>query len=205
MRFRVSGAALMAALLMSTGVATAQTTTPAPAASTYPTYEVTGGYQVLHTPDNWFPFGLNVDGAWNANEKLGLVGEIGWSIDGSDFEEPLSGIEVDGTSHAWNLAAGPRWTLSRAGRVWPYVQVLGGWAHLRSSFDAEGLGADFDFDGSSNHFVLQPGVGVNVVAGDGWGWTGSVDYRRYFTDEDETGDSGLNAFRVFVGLRLMLD
>ena len=53
--------------------------------------------------------------------------------------------------------------------------------------------------------MLQPGVGVHFIAGDGWGIVTQVDYRRVFLDEDESGDSGENSFRVFAGVRLLLD
>ena len=53
--------------------------------------------------------------------------------------------------------------------------------------------------------MLQPGAGAVVVAGDGWGIVGQLDYRRVFLDEDEDGESGENDFRVFVGLRVVLD
>jgi hypothetical protein len=81
--------------------------------------------------------------------------------------------------------------------VWPFAQVLAGAAHLRSSVN--------DVTDSATKFMLQPGAGVVVVAGDGWGIVGQVDYRRIFLDEDEDGESGQNQFRVFVGVRLILD
>jgi len=52
--------------------------------------------------------------------------------------------------------------------------------------------------------MVQPGGGVNVVVGNGLGMFGAVDYRRVFLDESTEGDSGLNEFRLFVGLRLSL-
>jgi hypothetical protein len=62
-----------------------------------------------------------------------------------------------------------------------------------------------DVTDSATKFMLQPGAGVVMVAGDGWGIVGQVDYRRIFLDEDEDGESGQNQFRVFVGIRLILD
>jgi len=44
-----------------------------------------------------------------------------------------------------------------------------------------------------------------VVAGDGWGIVGQVDYRRVFLDKEKDGESGENEFRVFVGIRFILD
>ena len=55
-------------------------------------------------------------------------------------------------------------------------------------------------------FMVQPGVGVTFVGGDGWGMFGQADYRRTFFDEpDDTEDSVNNQFRVFVGFRMILD
>jgi hypothetical protein len=79
--------------------------------------------------------------------------------------------------------------------------VLAGVVYSRSSFEFSGGGSD----DSATRFMLQPGAGVNVVAGDGWGVVGAVDYRRVFLDEQDDGASGENDFRVFVGLRMILD
>src|SRR5688572_12119780 len=49
-----------------------------------PTFELTGGYQVLHVPDQTFPFGLNVDGARHYG-AFGLVGEVGFARDSEDI------------------------------------------------------------------------------------------------------------------------
>jgi hypothetical protein len=53
--------------------------------------------------------------------------------------------------------------------------------------------------------MLQPGVGVGIAAGDGWGIFGQVDYRRVFLKESEDGSSGENEFRVYFGVRFLLD
>jgi hypothetical protein len=169
---------------------------PAGNLSAFPTWEVSGGYQLLHQEDQTFPFGLNLDGAWNFSSQLGAVGEIGWAMDSEDLGE-----DVDVSLHAWNIGVGPRWNGRNAGRVWPFAQVLVGALYARSSTEAAGV----DLSVSDTRFMLQPGVGVNVIAGDGWGIVGQVDYRRVFTDEDETGESGINQFRVFIGGRLLLD
>jgi hypothetical protein len=167
----------------------------APATLTFPTFELSGGYQFLKVPDDEFPFGLNVDGAWNFNEAFGVVGEIGWAFMSDDSDD----VDVD--SHAWTFGVGPRWNHRGGERVWPFAQILAGAIHARSSFD-DGTG---EVNVNDTKFMLQPGVGVNIIGGDGWGVVGQVDYRRVFLDEDEDGDSGENEYRVFVGIRLMLD
>ena len=154
----------------------AQSPAPTPP---YPTYEVTGGYQFLHAPDFNFPFGLNLDGAWNGSKALGIAGEVGWA----------TGSEDDVRLHAWNIAAGPRFNARpTGGKVWPFAQVLVGMLHLRGG------------GGSTTEFQVQPGGGVYVNAGDGWGWVVQGDYRRVFFEGE-----GQNQGRVFVGIRALLD
>ena len=155
-----------------------------PPAPPFPRFEVTGGYQLLHVPDQTFPFGLNLDGAWNSSKALGVVGEVGWTTDS----------EGDTRVHVWNFGAGPRFNARpMGGKVWPFGQVLGGFVHVRGG------------GGSDSHFMIQPGAGVNVNAGDGWGWVVQGDYRREFLDEDEFGQSGQNQFRLFIGISALLD
>jgi hypothetical protein len=158
---------------------------------------MTFGYQALHVPDQWFPFGLNVDGARNFG-AFSLVGEVGWALTTDDGEDDDNDeFDADVSQHLWHFAAGARWHGRSAARVWPFAQVLAGAAYLRSSVN--------DVTDSATKFMLQPGAGVVMVAGDGWGIVGQVDYRRIFLDEDEDGESGQNQFRVFVGIRLILD
>jgi hypothetical protein len=171
---------------------------PAPAAqrasggltSANPTWETSAGYQVLHLPDQTFPFGLNVDGARNWG-PLGIVAEVGWARNSED----------GGTSNAWNFGAGPRWSGPRSGRAWPFAQVIVGALYARSSGDAAGQ----TITDSRTRFMVQPGIGVGVNADDGWGIFGQVDYRRVFLKEREDGDSGENEYRVYFGVRFLLD
>jgi len=155
-----------------------------PPAPPYPRYEVTGGYQFLHVPDQTLPFGLNLDGAWNGSKSLGVAGEVGWTTDSED------GFRV----HVWNIAAGPRFNARpMGGKVWPFAQLFAGMVNVRGG------------GSSDTHFIVQPGAGVNVSAGDGWGVVLQGDYRRMFLDEAEFGESGQNQFRFFGGIRVLLD
>ena len=69
---------------------------PPPYVPGTPTYELTGGYQLLHLRDSTFPFGLNVDGARHYG-SFGLVAEIGFAIDSEDYRrtffEELEDVE----------------------------------------------------------------------------------------------------------------
>jgi hypothetical protein len=167
----------------------------ASATTTTPTFELSAGYQFLHVPDQTFPFGLAIDGARHFG-SLGVAGEAGWARHSDDD------LGVDLTTNMFHLAAGPRWTVFRSGRAWPYAQVLAGAAIAHTSIDISG---DDDSD-TETAFMLQPGIGVTVIGGDGWGVFGQLDYRRTFFDEpDDTDDSINNQFRVFIGVRMILD
>lgn len=187
MRLRSRIAWFLPAVLMSFA-APAMAQAPA-----YPRFEVTGGYQVLYAGEiagsesQTFPFGLNVDGAINTSSAFSVAGEVGWAMDSVDVGTDSERV------HAWTIGVGPRVNARPMGRVWPFGQVLAGMYHLRG------------FDDSTTRFMLQPGGGVNVNAGDGWGVVLQADYRRVFLDEDEFGESGQNQVRFFGGIRLLLD
>jgi hypothetical protein len=155
-----------------------------------PTWETSAGYQLLHVPDQTFPFGINVDGARNFG-PWSIAAEAGWAINKSN----------DVTYNVLNFGAGPRWSARSKAPVWPFAQVLAGLVYTHASAGVLGLNASE----STTRFMLQPGGGVVFVAGDGWGIVGQVDYRRVFLDEDKDGDSGQNDFRVFIGVRFVLD
>jgi hypothetical protein len=167
-------------LLCSAVTATAQqapATRPAPPPPYVPgtpTYELTGGYQLLHFRDSTFPFGLNVDGARHYG-SFGLVAEIGFALDSKDEGD------VDLSSSAWNFGVGGRWTGFNSGHVWPFAQVLTGLGVLHTTLDVAGL----ETNETETSFMLQPGVGVNFVVADGFGLVFQVDYRRTFFEELE--------------------
>jgi hypothetical protein len=153
---------------------------------------------MLKVPDHTFPFGINIDGAKNFG-SWGLAAELGWTIR-SDDEDEL-GFESDIMTNVFHGGIGPRWSGRNRSSIWPFAQVLGGFVYARQSIDV----GDGDISDSTTRFMLQPGAGVVIVAGDGWGIVAQGDYRRVFLDEDEDGESGENDFRLFIGIRLVLD
>ena len=163
-----------------------------PPAPPYPRFELTGAYQVFTAKEpgcdtdctEVFPFGLNFDGAINTSKAFGVVGEAGWTTKNIDDERV----------HVWTFAAGPRFnSRPMGGKVWPFAQVLVGAELARAGGE------------SDTNLMIQPGAGVNISAGDGWGFVIGADYRRTFLNEDDFGESGRNAFRVVAGIRVMLD
>ena len=177
-------------VLCAAATAGAQQPPAAGATAGTPTFELSGGYQLLHVPDRTFPFGLNVDAARHYG-ALGLVGELGFAHVSEDDTERKEGAT------AWNIGAGGRWTKFSSGRVWPFAQVLLG---------LEVMSGRAGLEESDTSFMLQPGVGINYVAGDGWGIVGQIDYRRTFFDEPDDVDNSINnQFRIFIGARMILD
>jgi hypothetical protein len=168
----------------SSGAATA-------AAQTVRGVEASAGYQVLHIPDETYPFGINLDVSTGVTRNLKAVGEFGWARDSQDLPGGNS------TLNFVNLGGGARWSLKSATvagtrSVEPYVQFLLGAVHA---------GADIDINGSSVSsgtwaFMLQPGAGVTVPFTPVVGLMGQVDYRRAFFDNGE------NEFRFIVGVRV---
>jgi hypothetical protein len=167
--------------------------TPALAA-TIPRFEISAGYQLLlvtDEPGSMFPSGLAVDAAANVG-AFAFVAEGGWSFR-SEGNEP-DDVRFD----FWHAGAGPRWTMRKHPRVWPYAQALvGATFHVTS-----GHIAGTDQSDRTAHLMVQPGGGVTVVVGDRWSLLGAVDYRWVLLDEDTEGESGLNEVRVLAGVRL---
>lgn len=166
----------------------------ASAQSAKPTFELSAGYQFMHAPDQTFPFGLNVDGMRHYG-SLGWVGEAGWAHHSDDD----TGATF--TNNMWNFGAGPRWTGFGTGTSWPYAQVIAGLAVSHTNLDTAGGLSD-----TMASFMVQPGIGMTFAAGDGWGIFGQIDYRRTFFDEPDTMEQSINnQFRVYAGVRMILD
>jgi hypothetical protein len=185
-RFVATASSLVAVLFFSASGASAQTAGP--------TYELSAGYQYTHIPDESVPLGFAIDGARNYG-AFAVVGEGGWAHDSSSPQG------VDTSLNLWHLGAGARVNGRGTSRVNPYAQVIAGWLQMRSSVTVGGV----DISGSTNHFMVQPGGGVSMETGDGWAVFGAVDYRRVFLDEATAGSSGENEYRVFFGVRMLLD
>lgn len=178
-----------------------------------PTFELAAGYQLLRAGElcgddddescngETFPLGAAVDAVWNlkGGGAFGIVAEGGWSRYSEDFT--VLNTELSNSINLWHIAGGVRWTGRSKPTFWPYGQVLAG--ALVNHLSSEGLGTDFS--DTTTNFMVQPGIGATFIAGDGWGIFGQVDYRRVFMDEDETGVSGRNDVRVFIGARMILD
>ena len=217
MKNRMMSLAVASAMVFGfAGTAAAQTTT-----TTTPTFELSAGYQFLRTgevctddsvvqvcapPEQNFPFGIVVDAARNFG-RFAIAGEAGWSYKGDEQSFLDDGVTVDEDLkfNTWHIGAGPRFNFG-GDQFRPFVQVLAGIIQDRVNSDLLG-------DSSNTSFMLQPGVGGTWVLGDGWGVVGQVDYRRVFLGDEEVDDddldldlsTGRNDFRIFIGIRMILD
>jgi len=151
-----------------------------------PPVDASIGYQILHLPDETFPVGWNADVSGALNDMWRIVGEFGMSVD--DQNEP----GVSGNLKYYHLGAGPR-IVARARSVQPFAQLLGGFAHTRANLVLANSGPFSDSDWA---FMLQPGVGISIPAGNIISVIGQADYRRVFFKEQ-----GDNEFRVSFGVR----
>jgi hypothetical protein len=143
------------------------------------------GYQVLHLPDETFPVGWNADVSKAVSDVWRVVGEFGMSTD--DQNE----AGVSGNLKYYHFGAGPR-IVGRTRYVQPFAQLLAGAAHTRANL----VFASGPFSDNDWAFMLQPGAGLSIPAGNIVSVIGQADYRRVFFKEQ-----GDNEFRVAFGLR----
>jgi hypothetical protein len=146
------------------------------------------GYQLLHIPDETYPFGFNVDVSRAMNDRWRLVGELGLAMD--EQNEP----GVSGDLSFFHFGGGPRFVAPMR-HVQPFVQLLAGAVHPRANLIVNGTPRE-DNDWA---FMLQPGAGISVPAGNVVSVFGQGDYRRAFFREE-----GENEFRFSFGVRFGL-
>jgi len=148
------------------------------------------GYQVLHIPDETFPFGLNFDVSAPVAGRIDAVGEFGFATD----DQTESGIS--GNLRFYTFGAGPRWSLAgtTAGRrpIVPFAQIVAGAAKTHADLRLNGT----RFTDSDWAFMLQPGAGVTVPLTPVLSAMAQVDYRRSFFETAE------NEFRFVFGVRV---
>jgi len=183
-RRSLSGVLFWCCALLVAVPATGQTDSTAPAAhpKAAPQVFVSGGFPGVETSLTWAvlkdfalsdvsdlrellgrssinstsTMGFNVAVTGNRTPWLGATLEAG----GSFLKQGLVGFDnvlIDFEIQEWTVLAGPKFTIRQAGIVEPFVQFLAGGAYV--SFEAPFDGVSFDFW----DFVLQPGVGVDVV------------------------------------------
>lgn len=111
--------------------------------------DASGGYSFLRIGGS---NGVNLNGvsgsiSYNANDWLGLVGDLGV------YHGSPGGVGFTATTYTF----GPRFTYRNSPKLAPFVQALFGGAHLAESFG--GFGA------SSNPFAFSFGGGADVPLG----------------------------------------
>jgi hypothetical protein len=123
--------------------------------------------------------GFNTSFAYNANDWLGFVGDLGV------YHGSPSGVSVTDFTYTF----GPRFSMRRSGRIVPYAEALFGASHLSASFGGAG--------GSTNPFTFGAGGGADVALGS----SGRVSLRPevdYFGIR--AGGATGNCVRISVGI-----
>ena len=165
---------------------------PMPAAAqTYdtPMVEIGGAVQLLHIPDETYPFGVNVDlsGPVGDHDRIRWVGEGGMAQD-----RP---IDVGDTLRFYHFGAGVRVTPRGRERATPFFQVLGGVANAWAAFSNSSVNAVDSAWGP----MIQSGLGVAVPLNHWVAVVGQGDYRfAIFRGQVD------NEFRLAFGARFML-
>ena len=146
-----------------------------------PLVDVSGGYSYFHISGSG---GLSLNGvsgsvAYNANDWLGLVGDIGV------YHGSPAGVGVTASTYTF----GPRFSYHGSDKVTPFAQALFGGSHVSASFG--GFGA------SSNPFAFSFGGGADVpLGGSGrFALRPEVDYFGL-----RSNGSTANSVRIFVSI-----
>ena len=183
---RIAVLSLLVAASRAYGQTPPQTVTPAAP----PRLSVGVGYQLLHIPDETFPFGLNFDIAAPIAGSTSVVGEFGFATDNQ------TEAGVGGNLKFYNLGAGPRWSMRALATghraIEPFAQILVGAVRTDADLTLNGT----TFNNGDWAFMLQPGVGVSVPIAPSFGAFGQLDYRRSFFSPSE------NEFRFLFGVRV---
>jgi hypothetical protein len=139
--------------------------------------DVSGGYNLLHVPDQTLPGGWYADVAGNVTPVVGVVGQVTGNYKNID----VAGLSVKERIHTF--MGGVRVNAPSASGVVPFGQALFGDAHFSGD------------QASSDDAALQLGGGVKFMpAGSTVGAQVGIDYVRIF------GDADSNAFRFAAGV-----
>ena len=167
-----------------------------PAVAQTPTAELSGGYQFLRFSSEGeesesLPGGWYADVAFNLNEMIGIVGEVG----GNYKSDSLFGVTVDQKVH--EFMGGVRVSSRRNPMVVPFGQFLVGGANYSASGGADIEDLTISISDSETNFAIQAGGGVNVRLTDRVGARVGADYLRAFHEVSDT-----NIFRFVVGINV---
>ena len=149
-----------------------------------PRAEVSGGYSFVRDQEIEMNFqGWLASVTGNYNKWFGIEGEVG----GNYNTTQVRGTNIDMSIHSF--AGGPHFSsrMSNGLGVAPFGHVLVGAAHASASF--------FGLGGSTTHFLLEPGGGINYWFRNNLGIRLGGDYRRIFSDNGDT-----NQFRFHAGV-----
>jgi outer membrane protein with beta-barrel domain len=174
---------------------------PSAFAQSVPRVDVSGGWQMLQFEDDSM-HGWNGDVAVNLNRVVGLVGGIDGLSDTFEDSGPAGNLIVTlrAETRVRTFLGGARLNLRTIPRVVPFVEVLGGAAHVSDTATITVTGLVIDpetTEASDTHSALQIGGGVTLGLSELLGVRVAVARRRFFMDGESSG-----ATRVAVGAAL---
>jgi hypothetical protein len=153
-------------------------------------FDVSGGYSLLRDNEaeenfhGWLASATGYVTPW-----LGIVGELGRNS--KTIRPPAElGTDLELKANVLAYAGGVKFAGGAGSNVRPFAQVLAGGAR----FDATLA----EMSETETHFMLQPGVGVDMFFGRHFGVRVGGDYRRVFIDEEDI--DGVNEFRFHIGV-----
>jgi hypothetical protein len=166
---------------------------PAPAAAQAadtPTVEITGGFQLLHIPDETYPFGWNIDlsGPAGGHDLVRWVGEGGMARD-----NPLP---VGDALNFYHVGAGVRFMPAERRHAAPFFQLLGGVAYTSAR---RSTNPNLASTSGAWGPMVQPGLGVSVPMNRYLAIVGQADYRLAIFHAQAD-----NEIRLSLGARFML-
>jgi Outer membrane protein beta-barrel domain len=146
-------------ITLSLGALFTLSATPPASAQDTPKVDIFGGYSYVHANIVVSGTSINLNGgsgslAYNFNDWLGVVGDVGFYHQGSITANDLS-LTVS------TYQVGPRVSLRRHHHLIPFGQVLVGAGHAGGTLYTSSLGAGLAPLGTSNGFVLTAGGGVD--------------------------------------------
>ena len=165
--------------------------------------ELSGGWQLLHGEGNTESLnGWYGDVGLNLNRVVALVGGIDGLYETLEVSEPLGNLTINlrAETRVQTFLGGARFNLRTLPRIVPFVEVLGGAAHVSATATTTFTGVVIDPEttgASDTHSVLQIGGGVTVGLSQLLGVRVAVAQRRFFVDGE-----GSSATRVAAGVAL---
>jgi hypothetical protein len=172
------------------------------AAQDRPSFEASGGWNLLHSTeiDETLPVGWYGDIAANVTNTIGIVGQVTGAYKSLNETTTEFGVPVTLTADLklHTFMGGLRLSARQHPRIVPFAQVLFGLARLSATVEGSamvgGQTTTIEESESDNELAIEAGGGVNIRLTERVGARFAASYVRF------GGDDGGNAFRVAAGI-----